>query len=192
MKLNIHLIGLLLVVTFLLVGCGENTYEGDYSYEIQDFTATNQNGETVTLDDLKGEFWIADNIFTSCETACPVLTTNMVRLQQMINEEGLNVNLVSFSVDPTVDSPEKLAEFSAKYQADTSNWHFLTGYTENEIKTLMIKSFKALVDHPDNAEPIHMNSFWLVSPDGVMIKRYDGTKSANMNEIVEDLKGYLG
>jgi len=87
----------------------------------------------VTLGDLAGQVWIADFIFTGCQAACPMLTSRMRSLQRHIDErEGalahaLPVRLVSFSVDPEVDTPEKLSAYAAKWGADERRWMFLTG-----------------------------------------------------------------
>lgn len=59
--------------------------------------------------DLKGKVWIADFIFTSCETVCLPMTSNMTKLQQQLKDEGItDVEFVSFSVDPEIDKPDVL------------------------------------------------------------------------------------
>lgn len=180
----------------LLTGCslfGDPKYEGDFSYKVEDFSYTNQDGETVSLDDLKGSFWVADMVFTSCNTVCPPMTANMARLQKLLKEEGLDeVRLVSFSVDPEVDTPEMLKEFGDKFGADYSNWDFLTGYTMEEAEKFALKSFKSLVDKPEGQDQVnHTVRFFIVTPDGNAIKSYDGRQAEQMQQIVDDLKGYL-
>ncbi|TCT18060.1 protein SCO1/2 [Melghiribacillus thermohalophilus] len=180
----------------LLTGCslfGDTKYEGDFSYKVEDFSYTNQDGETVSLDDLKGSFWVADMVFTSCNTVCPPMTANMARLQKLLKEEGLDeVRLVSFSVDPEVDTPEMLKEFGDKFGADYSNWDFLTGYTMEEAEKFALKSFKSLVDKPEGQDQVnHTVRFFIVTPDGNAIKSYDGRQAEQMQQIVDDLKGYL-
>lgn len=180
----------------LLTGCslfGDTKYEGDFSYKVEDFSYTNQDGETVSLDDLKGSFWVADMVFTSCNTVCPPMTANMARLQKLLKEEGLDeVRLVSFSVDPEVDTPEMLKEFGDKFGADYSNWDFLTGYTMEEAEEFALKSFKSLVDKPEGQDQVnHTVRFFIVTPDGNAIKSYDGRQAEQMQQIVDDLKGYL-
>lgn len=180
----------------LLTGCslfGDTKYEGDFSYKVEDFSYTNQDGETVSLDDLKGSFWVADMVFTSCNTVCPPMTANMARLQKLLKEEGLDeVRLVSFSVDPEVDTPEMLKEFGDKFGADYSNWDFLTGYTMEEAEKFALKSFKSLVDKPEGKDQVnHTVRFFIVTPDGNAIKSYDGRQAEQMQQIVDDLKGYL-
>ena len=186
-KLAMPLFFLLLVLT----ACGEE-YEGDFSYEVQDFSFTNQDGETVAKSDLDGKFWVADFIFTNCETVCPPMTSNMAKLQNQLTEAGLDdVHLVSFSVDPENDTPEALKEYGESRDAAFGNWDFLTGYEFDEIKEFSIKSFKSPVElDPNSDQVMHVTSFFLVSPEGNAIKRYTGTMPAEIEKIVADIESY--
>ncbi|UOR12997.1 SCO family protein [Halobacillus amylolyticus] len=178
-----------LLILLLLTACG-SPIEENMSREVKEFTATTQSGEKVNLpEDLKGEYWIADFIFTSCETVCPPMTGNMSRLQQQLKEENMDVELVSFSVDPKQDTKEKLKEFADAYQPDYEQWSFLTGYTFQEVKELSIKSFQSpLSKMEDSNQVAHGTSFYLVTPEGDVIKRYSGIKAAEMDQIISDLK----
>jgi protein SCO1/2 len=97
------------------------------------FSLSDQRARTVKLDDLRGQVWIADFIFTGCQSACPMLTTRMRSLQKHLEEREralgreLPVRLVSFSVDPEVDTPDKLLAYAEKWGADERRWLFLTG-----------------------------------------------------------------
>lgn len=104
---------LLLLSIVLLAACGK-TIPDAKNWPVDDFTFTDQNGQSFGLSDLKGKVWVADFIFTNCETVCPPMTANMAKLQDMVKEEGLDVEFVSFSVDPEVDTPEKLKEYAKK------------------------------------------------------------------------------
>ncbi|WP_404452436.1 SCO family protein [Virgibacillus necropolis] len=179
----------LLVLVLILTACGEK-YEGDFSYKVQDFSFSNQDGETVTKNDLEGNFWVTNFMFTSCETVCPAMTANMARLQEKLKEAGLDdVQLVSFSVDPENDTKAKLKKFAKERGASFENWHLLTGYDFQTIKELSIKSFKSALEKvPDSDQFMHGTSFFLVSPEGNAIKRYRGTQAAEMDKIVEDIK----
>lgn len=52
------------------------------NYEVEPFTFQNQDGKNVSLESLKGEVWLADFIFTNCETVCPPMTAHMTDLQK--------------------------------------------------------------------------------------------------------------
>ncbi|WP_163530267.1 SCO family protein [Halobacillus ihumii] len=173
-----------------LTACG-SPIEENMSREVGEFTATTQSGEKMNLpEDLKGDYWIADFIFTSCETVCPPMTGNMSHLQQRLKQENLDdVKLVSFSVDPKHDTQEKLKEFADAYQPDYDQWSFLTGYTFHEVKELSIKSFQSPVSKMEGSNQVaHGTSFYLVTPKGDVIKQYSGMKAAEIDQIIADLK----
>lgn len=181
---------LLLVPMLLITACGKQEVETNMSEKVAHFDFTTQDNDTLSLDDLEGQWWIADFIFTNCTTVCLPMTSNMSQLQDQIKEEGLeNVHLVSFSVDPDYDSPDVLKEYAEGYDADHNMWTFLTGYDFDTIKELSIKSFRNLVQEPEpgSDQVMHGTRFFLVNPEGKVIKNYDGVKADEMDIIVEDL-----
>src|SRR5690625_2908114 len=102
----------LFIPVFLLSACGQQEIDSNISEKVQDFEFTTQDNETLSLHDLEGKWWIADFIFTNCTTVCLPMTSNMKKLQDKIKEEGLEAELVSFTVDPEYDSPEVLKEYA--------------------------------------------------------------------------------
>lgn len=182
---------LVLALSLFLVGCGE-VIETNMNEDIPEFEFTTQDNETLKLDDLKGKYWVADMIFTNCTTVCLPMTANMKTLQEKMADEGIDddVELVSFTVDPDYDTPEILKEYGENYDVDFSNWTFLTGYDFETIKEISIKSFKSiLAEAPEGTDQVtHGIRFYLINPEGKVIKNYDGTDSANMDTIMSDLK----
>ncbi|MBM7602105.1 protein SCO1/2 [Metabacillus crassostreae] len=182
----------LIFVTILLIitGCGSSTTIKDpLNFEIQSFQFTNQNGESVSLEDLKGQVWVADFIFTNCETVCPPMTAHMKELQSKAEAEDLDVRMVSFSVDPKVDTPEKLKEFAANYSITDDNWDFLTGYEQKEIEDFAMESFKTIVQKPqDSDQVIHVSNFYLIDKNGVIMKDYSGVTDTPYDQIIADIK----
>lgn len=180
------------MVLVLLSACGNLDKPDDYDFEVQNFSYTNQDGKAVSLKDLEGKVWIADFIFTNCETVCPPMTNHMSSLQDNMKEAGLeNVDIVSFSVDPTVDKPATLKAFGQKFDADFSNWHFLTGYKQSEIEEFAKTSFKTIVQKPkDDDQVTHGTAFYLVDQEGIVRTRYDGINRSNDadEKVIEDIK----
>ena len=179
---------LFFVVILLLSSCSSGVDE-HFSIEVQDFEYTNQDGNNFSKSELDGKVWIASMIFTNCTTVCPPMTANKVRLQQALEEADVEAELVSFSVDPTVDTPEMLKQYITERGGTFDNWHALTGYSDEEIKDFAAKSFKTMVMKPDNTDQvIHTTSFYLVDKEGNAIKGYNGEKADEMDKIVEDVK----
>ncbi|WP_129728949.1 SCO family protein [Ectobacillus funiculus] len=177
-------------VILLLAACGESKLKDPLNWEVEQFSYTDQNGKTFGSSDLQKKVWIADFIFTSCETVCPPMTANMTKLQKMLKEKGIkDVEFVSFSVDPTVDTPEKLQEFMKKYEMDASKWHFLTGYSQEEISQFAEKNFKALVDKPaSTTQVIHGTSLYLVDTTGTVVKKYSALQNTPYEDIIKDIQ----
>jgi protein SCO1/2 len=184
---SLYMVGFVL----LLSACGGSSLEkpDDLDWEVQDFSFTNQDEETVGLENLDGRVWLANFIFTSCTTVCPPMTMNMAQIQSDLKEEGLDASIVSFSVDPEVDTPEKLKDFAGNFNADFSNWHFLTGYPQDDIKKLAKDSFKSIVENePDSDQVMHATSFFLVDQNGTIVTRYSGNQEVPYEQIVQDIK----
>ncbi|TLS38351.1 SCO family protein [Pseudalkalibacillus caeni] len=180
-------ISMLLVGALVLSACGKDV-PNDLDWKVQDFAYTDQNGKELGLSDLKGKVWIADFIFTNCDTVCPPMTANMAEIQQKLEEKGLDYEIVSFSVDPERDTPEALTEFAGKFDADLSSWHFLTGYKLDEIEEFAKNSFKAAVSADPNSDQfLHGTSFYLVNKEGTVVKKYSGVSNVPTEEIVEDV-----
>ncbi|MDR4888594.1 SCO family protein [Fredinandcohnia sp. QZ13] len=190
---NVKKIKFLIVIAliFVLAACGSGIPNA-LNYEVSDFTYVDQNGEDFSLKDLEGKVWIADMIFTQCETVCPPMTAHMAKLQSMVKEEGLDVEFVSFSVDPEVDTPEMLKEYAEGYSDDLSNWHLLTGYSIDEITVFAKDSFKALVAKPEGQDQVlHVIKFYLVDQNGTVLKEYDGVSDTPYDEIIKDINTIL-
>lgn len=169
------LIMLITGVILILSACGPK-YEGDYSYPVGDFTFTNQNGEQFSKSELEGKIWIADFIYTTCETECPQMTYSKQKIDRALKEEGIeDVEFVSFSIDPEVDSPEVLKEYGEVRGIDfeKDNWTFLTGYDFDTIKEFAVKSFKIPVEKMDDSY-MHGVQLSIVSPEGNAIKHFNG------------------
>jgi len=177
-------------LTFILVACGGEPIETNMSEEVNDFEFTTQDNNTLSLSDLEGEYWVANFIFTNCTTVCLPMTSNMSALQDQLKEENIDIQFVSFSVDPDYDTPEVLKEYGESYGADFSSWAFLTGYDFETIKELSISSFKSLLaEPPEGSDQVtHGTSFFLVNPDGKVIKSYNGVESGSVDTIFQDLQ----
>jgi len=181
-----------IIGSFLLVltACGnQSPIKDPLNYEVQSFSYLNQENESVSLDELKGTVWVTNFIFTNCETVCPPMTAHMSELQKRMNNEGVNARIISFSVDPENDTPEKIKEFTAPYSISFDNWDFLTGYSQQEIEEFARKSFKTIVQKPkNNDQVIHGTSFYLIDQNGVVMKDYNGVENPPYEQIIKDIK----
>lgn len=185
------------VLTFsfflFLVACGNESIETNLSEKIDEFTFTTQDDEPLSLGDLKGKWWIANFMYTECTQVCPRTTANMLTIQSQANEADLDLQIVSFSVDPDFDTPNVLKEHVQEHQVDLTNWSFLTGYEFEVIKDLSQNSFQTVLEEgsPGEVQFAHSTSFFLINPKGELIKKYDGMGSEEMDVIMKDLEEVL-
>ncbi|MCG8556546.1 MAG: SCO family protein [Proteobacteria bacterium] len=144
------------------------------------FDLVDQHGRQVNGATLAGYPWIANFIFTSCPTTCPLLTADMARLQQKLNPKTRLLRFVSFSVDPERDTPAKLKAFALKHKADQRNWFFVTGPAQH-VHEVIVKGFKMPLDRREDAKPgeeniLHGSHFVLVDHRGVIRGFYRSDK----------------
>lgn len=90
------------------------------------FTLTNQLGQAITRDTLKGCVWVADIIFTRCAGPCPVMTRQMRELQDALPSSS-GARLVTLTTDADYDTPAVLAKEAERVGANAERWNFLTG-----------------------------------------------------------------
>lgn len=102
------------------------------SPRIPDVTIQDQNGKSLNFygDLVKGKVVAVNFVFTTCTAICPSLTATFRRVQQQLAEQKIPAHLISISVDPTVDTPERLHAFAAKFKAE-AGWTFVTGNTSD-------------------------------------------------------------
>lgn len=123
------------------------------SMRISDFTIQDQNGKSLKFySDLVKDKVVAVNfVFTTCTTACPSLTATFRKVQQQLIEHKFDVQLISISVDPTTDTPERLHAFAEKFNAE-SGWTFVTG-NSSDIE-LLLKELGVYVANKNDHTPM--------------------------------------
>ena len=187
---NFGVVFMFMLILFL-VACGGKEIETNMSGKVADFEFTTQDNERLSLNDLKGEWWIADFIFTKCTTVCLPMSSNLASLQLKLKEEDISAQLVSFTVDPDFDTPEVLKEYAEAYGADLSNWSFLTGYDFETIQEISENTFKTVLEEGVVGQRAHGIYFYLIDPDGNIVKKYDGMSEAELDLLVNDFKTVL-
>lgn len=150
------------------------------------FSFTDSRGETITNVNMMGKVWVADFIFTTCNMACPVMTGNMNIVHKEFKDND-NVRIISISVYPEYDTPEVLAEYASRYEANTNRWHFLTG-SEKSVQDLIKDGFK-IGDYEDII--FHSEKFALVDQEGKIRGYYNGMKTEDMTRLKKDISNLI-
>ncbi|HEY3025245.1 MAG TPA: SCO family protein [Pyrinomonadaceae bacterium] len=98
-----------------------------------DVVLINQNGEKMRFysDLLQGKTVVINSFFATCQGSCLPMNRNLEKVQEALGDHvGKDVNIISISVDPTVDTPASLKEYAKKLHAK-AGWYFLTGDKRN-------------------------------------------------------------
>ncbi|GKV64685.1 MULTISPECIES: SCO family protein [Sporosarcina] len=181
-----RLFSFLLLTILILTGCSEPLERGK---QVRPFTFIDQDGAPFGTEQLNGTPWIADFAFTSCTTICPTLTSEMANLQKLLKEEGLDVEFVSFSVDSEVDNPAVLKKYIANFTDDESNWHLLTGYSQQELEAFAREEFQTFVlKHKASTQVVHGTNFYLMDSEGYIMKEYNFSNETYRDELLKDMK----
>lgn len=137
------------------------------------FQLTNQNGQTISNKDFEGKVYVVDFFFTSCPSICPVMTQNLVDIQNTFygNQQ---FGIASVSIDTKFDSPEVLKKYAEKHMIKHPYWHLLTG-EKDAIDQLANKGFNIYVASGDkiNGEIQHSGMFALIDKEGNIRSRKD-------------------
>jgi protein SCO1/2 len=157
--------------------------------KIPEFSFTNEQGEKVTSNQLKGRIWIADFFFTSCQTICPLMTTNLKKLNLATSDLKDHIQYISFSIDPETDTPKKLLRYKNHYGIKSNNWTFLTG-DEEKTHLLGIENFQIFAGRDKESQGgfAHSGAFTLVDKEGFVRGVYLGTEWKQVKQLEKDLR----
>lgn len=158
------------------------------NHTVSDFELINQNGKIVTQEDYKDRVYIVDFFFTRCPSICPLMTSNMIKIQnEFINNS--NIMLLSLSVTPEIDSISVLRKYANDKGAIDSKWNITTG-NKKHIYELARKSYFAVVEQGDGGmqDFIHTPNFILVDKKRQIRGVYNGTEDEEINRLMDDLR----
>lgn len=164
-------------------------------HSVRNISLTNQLGDQVSLDDIKGSILIADFFFTRCPSICPTLTKNMKELQDAMKMKDFRrmiesnyVRFLSFSVDPERDSVAALKRYADKFGINHDTWWMLTGPKES-IYDFAFEELKIGLHDGEGVDSsfIHTEKFVLLDKDRVVRGYYNGLDSESLSKLAEDI-----
>jgi len=155
--------------------------------ELPVFELVDSAGAPFGSESLRGHVYVASFFFTRCPSVCPAMLKSMARLQKHYDEMGFDsIRLVSITVDPDFDTPERLREAEALYGVDRARWRLLTGPRE-QIRDLAVNGFGVAVGDPppaaaDPFDIAHGAKLMLVDPKG-RLRGYYGYGDEGLDEV---------
>ncbi|MEO8495202.1 MAG: SCO family protein [Planctomycetota bacterium] len=151
---------------------------------LPDVTLLNQDGEPVRFhEELVRDKIVAINfVFTTCKGICPPMGANFAALQRRLGDryDG-DVALVSVSVDPTTDTPQRLKAWREKFGGGPG-WTLLTG--EKRDVDHLLKELEVFTADKNDHSP-----FILIGDEaaGKWSRVHGLTSPEKLAEIIADL-----
>lgn len=143
-----------LAILAVLPAAAENAPTAASHPYFSDTVLVDQDGREVRFytDLIRGKIVVMDFIFTRCVGPCPILSGTFAKLQARLGDRlGKDVFLLSFSVDPDYDTPERLKEYAGRFRA-RPGWTFLTGSRQNV--EVVLRKLGQWVETPDQHQTI--------------------------------------
>lgn len=158
-------------------------------YQLPEYALVDQQERPFTPETLRGKVWIAGFVFTSCPSTCPAVTRAMQDLRARLDRNEMDVEMVSFTVDPEHDTPAVLRAYAEQAGADPGNWRFVTGDLA-AIRALVRDGFKLGIgerapteDDANLYDIAHSTKLALVDPDGNVRGFYGIEPDQGLDEI---------
>tara|TARA_A200000113_G_scaffold63037_1_gene54206 strand:+ start:2083 stop:2715 length:633 start_codon:yes stop_codon:yes gene_type:complete len=162
---------------------------GKTTHEIPNFSFTNQFGNIVSHEDVQNKVYVANFFFTSCPSICIDLTNNLKIVQNAFDNEIL---ILSHSVDPEIDTVERLMKYQIINEINGSNWFLLRGNIDEIIKMAQLGYFAiASIDNHVENSLIHTENVVLVDDQQRIRGVYNGTSELEMSYLIDDIKRLL-
>ena len=175
-------------ILFLALGANWVIQKADRSHdipiikEVPDFMFHDQAVRLFSNERLANKITVLDFMFTSCTGPCPLMTSNMTDLYQEFRNV-MEVQFVSVTVDPLIDSESKLKEYADFVGVDDDRWQFIRSDLES-TKDLKQNGFMLYAGELPQG---HAIKFVLIDQDGNIRKYFDGTDEASLAVLRKDI-----
>lgn len=168
---------------------GENYIDTVYA-QINDFSFTDQDSNTVTGDYYDGKVRVVDFFFTSCPTICPKMKKQMLRAYEEF-EGNENVKFLSHSIDTRHDSVPVLNDYANKLGIEANRWKMVTGPEEDIYSIAEEYLVSAAEDSTAPGGYVHSGAFVLIDQNHRIRGYYDGTLPKDVDQMMVDIKSLL-
>ncbi len=164
-----------------------NSKNDSVRHAIKNFWFVNQHNEAFTLDSLKNKIVVCEFFFTTCQSICPVMNTNLQKVYKLFANRK-DVLILSHTVDPEQDSVSILKKYANLQGVTDRRWMFVTG-SKQALYEAARKSYLLNAEDGDGGEEdfIHTQNFALIDKNNHIRGYYDGTDSLEINRLVAEL-----
>ncbi len=139
------------------------------------FNLTDQSGQRLTSEDLRGQFVLYNFSYTNCPAPCFNMNQTLLEVQSRLNEVDLGdiqVSFVTISFDPDRDTAPALQSYADALHADTNRWRFATETNQGLLKTIIGSGFETYYEKKADGTFAFDPTFVLVDGWGVIRAEY--------------------
>lgn len=166
---------------------GETIFDTVF-HKIPDYKLIDQDGKSFTQGQLEGNIYVADFFFTTCGTICPIMSTQLTRVQERFRNED-KLKLVSITVDPDTDSSSVLKDYASKYKAVPGFWYFLTGDAAYIYKLAKVDFMLNAMENNtlEQEDFVHSDKLVLIDKDRQIRGFYNGTSPEEVDRLMTEI-----
>ena len=147
-------------------GVGPNLFQFEETWK-------DDSGQTVKLATLKGKKIVFAMVYTSCQSACPLITKKMKAIEKKLDDTKVAAEFLIVSFDTEHESEKSLTHFRKHMGLDSKNWHLLRGLDSATRKLANLFDVK-FSKKPDSNEIMHDNKIFLINESGELVKTLEG------------------
>lgn len=164
-----------------------STEKGTFYPKIKYFSFVSQDSIIITEKTFKNKIYIADFIYISCPSICPIMIREMKKVYEIFKNNP-NIYFLSHTIYPENDTVAELKAYTKNQNINGKKWFFVTGQKDN-IYSIAENSYfataYAYLSSPGNY--IHSGSFLLVDTQKHIRGVYNGTNHEDTDQLIADL-----
>lgn len=166
---------------------GEKVLDSTY-HVVPNLKLQTHSGDSLELDSLFGNIYVADFFFATCPGICPVMSNSLERVQEAFVKDK-NFRIVSFTVDPDKDSVQALRRYADTHNAIPGKWYFLRTSKQDVFRLAQDGFFITAKDDEDGGPEafVHSEKLVLVDQSGHIRGYYSGIDSLRVNQLMADI-----
>ncbi|TGK81336.1 SCO family protein [Leptospira noumeaensis] len=167
----------------------DNNQKPTNARKVDPFTFKNQLNQNISESDFKDKVTIVSFFFAKCHGLCPNIIRNLKFVQSEISKSK-NIQIVSYSVTPDLDTPPELKKFAEEKGIHSNYWNLVTGDRE-EIFKIARNTFQAdtnTTNKDATKDFVHSEQIFLIDKDLYFRGIYNGNRSESIKTMLADIK----
>jgi len=176
------------VAVYLILGRGSPQYAQAPAAIGGHFQLTDQNGRTVTEEDMKGHPFLVFFGFTHCPDVCPTSLFEISEVLRKLGADADRVGALFITVDPERDTPDMMKDYLASFDPRLRGLTGDPAAVAQALKSYRVYSKKIPLDGGDYTMD-HSANVYLMDKEGRFVAPF--SLKRRPEDAAADLKKYL-